>query len=207
MSSRLSFIRFIFTVIGVFLTINCFPLLLLSTNLICLSSMQSFLLAVVVPNEDVLRAWIREAKLPVADSDPLSVLCDLEPVQHAILSAITALGARADRPPWEIPKGVILDHEPFTSVNGLLTPSEKLNRRALRAHYADRLDKLYKTLEKKFEDVRGALLEDIIPNTLGESSLLQEETLINDSLSAVRLMQVLRDRYFWPLSFIPNDTE
>lgn len=97
---------------------------------------------------------------------------------------------------WNYKKGVLLDHEPFTETNGLLTPSEKLNRRALLAHYGDRLAALYEALEKRLENVRGVLLEDVLPRTLGETMLLQEgDTLINDSLSAVRLMQVLRDRY------------
>lgn len=96
-------------------------------------------------------------------------------------------------------QGVILASEQFTAENGLLTPSDKLNRRALLSQFGDRLTALYNTLESRIDSVRGALLEDILPNTLGESMLLNDDALINDSLSAVRLMNVLRDRYLYCL--------
>jgi hypothetical protein len=96
-------------------------------------------------------------------------------------------------------QGVLLEHEPFTSEHGLLTPSEKLNRRALLAHYGERLSALYDSLERHIEDVRGVLVDDVLPRTLGDIAGFdgEGESLINDSLSAVRLMQVLRDRCVW----------
>lgn len=86
------------------------------------TSDQSYLLAVVVPNTDELN-----------QNDPAP----------AIRQSLQQIGIDAGLNTYEIPRDVIIETEPFTLDNRLLTGIGKLSRTALTARYRSQLDTLY----------------------------------------------------------------
>ncbi|MGW5318014.1 carboxylic acid reductase [Nocardia thailandica] len=105
------------------------------------SSERAYLLAVIVPTE-------RAAALPEAR---------LRPALHEELRAIArAAGLES----YEIPREFLLEPEPFTIANGLLSGVAKLLRPALKQRYGDRLEQLYADLARGQEDELRALRRD-----------------------------------------------
>ncbi|WP_067669956.1 carboxylic acid reductase [Nocardia miyunensis] len=90
------------------------------------SSEQSFLLAVVVPNRDA-----------IGDGDARALIA--ESLQQ--IAADNRLNG------YEIPRAFLLESEPFTRANGLLSGIGKLLRPALKARYGERLDAMYADIE------------------------------------------------------------
>lgn len=86
------------------------------------SSDQPFLLAVIVPNADGVGAG--DARSLIANS-------------------LQQIAAENHLNPYEIPRDFLLEPEPFTRDNGLLSGVGKLLRPALKRHYQDRLDAMY----------------------------------------------------------------
>ena len=104
--------------------------------------LQSNLLAVVVPELEIAaRRLGRPMTLP-----------DLR--QH-IRATLQRVGKAANLRSFEIPREVIIETEPFTTENGLLTNVGKPRRPQLKQKYAPRLEKLYAAIERR---ERAALL-------------------------------------------------
>lgn len=93
------------------------------------SSERSYLLAVVVPTPAVLER-AGEIRSVVGD-------------------ALRSLGAEAGLSPYEIPRDVLIESEPFTLDNGLLSGTRKLLRPKLEEHYGVRLEQLYDELTER----------------------------------------------------------
>jgi len=85
------------------------------------SSERSFLLAVIVPNPDAAEGDLRTS---IADE------MRREAEEHALN-------------PYEIPRDFLIEPEPFTRTNGLLSGVGKLLRPALKARYGERLERMY----------------------------------------------------------------
>lgn len=92
------------------------------------SSAQSFLLAVVVPNADAIE-----------DKDPRAV----------ITASIQQISAESGLNSYEIPRDFLLEPEPFSQENGLLSGIGKLLRPALKAHYSEQLEAIYRDIDNK----------------------------------------------------------
>ncbi|KAK9790769.1 hypothetical protein WJX73_002491 [Symbiochloris irregularis] len=60
---------------------------------------------------------------------------------------INAAGDAAKLKGFQKVKGVMLESRPFTVENGLITPTFKLKRTALRNHYAERIEQIYQVLK------------------------------------------------------------
>ncbi|CAF5163371.1 unnamed protein product, partial [Rotaria magnacalcarata] len=90
----------------------------------------------------------------------------------------------------EIPSRIIIDFEPFTPQNGLLTSSMKHYRHKLAAHYADRL-KLPSSIQQR--------LKNMIETATGKSISIdnsEDNVFLNiggDSLAAVRLSKMIEN--------------
>lgn len=94
------------------------------------NSARSYLLAVVVPTGEALsRAGGDDAALKSAISDSLQEVARTAGLQS-----------------YEIPRDFIVEPEPFTLENGLLTGIRKLARPRLKEHYGARLEQLYTEL-------------------------------------------------------------
>ncbi len=107
-------------------------------------SRRSYLLAVVVPEPEVLDRLSRSQGDPVEPA----VL-----VRGEILRAAAELGLRS----FEIPRDVILADEPFSVENGLLSPLGKPLRPAIRRRYLDALEALYRRHEASRASERQSL--------------------------------------------------
>ncbi|KAF4637143.1 hypothetical protein G7Y89_g951 [Cudoniella acicularis] len=65
-------------------------------------------------------------------------------VQAEVLKQLQSLGKKAGLAGMEIVVGVVLADEEWTAVNGLITPTNKLNRRGLLEEYKDEIETAYK---------------------------------------------------------------
>ncbi|MUM17155.1 carboxylic acid reductase [Mycobacterium sp. CBMA271] len=158
------------------------------------SSERSYLLAVVVPTpEAVATANGNETALKVAIADSLQDIAKEIQLQS-----------------YEVPRDFIVEPQPFTQGNGLLTGIAKLARPNLKTHYGDRLEQMYTDIAEQQSAELKALhgidpdkpaLETVLKAAqalLGVSSAeLSEDAhftdLGGDSLSALSFSDLLRD--------------
>lgn len=104
-------------------------------------SKESCLVALIVPDEDVVREWIKKAKLD--DIRSFSDACQSSQLREAIFNDIQALSKENRLQGFEIPKAVMLISEAFSLENGLMTPTFKLKRNEVRDRYENELRSLY----------------------------------------------------------------
>ncbi|OXR44949.1 Carboxylic acid reductase [Nocardia cerradoensis] len=100
------------------------------------SSERAYLLAVIVPTEEALT-------LP-------------EP-RAALAESLQELAKEAGLNSYEIPRDFLLETEPFTQDNGLLSGIGKLLRPKLKQRYGERLEQLYAELSREQADELAAL--------------------------------------------------
>lgn len=113
-------------------------------------SFKSTLVAVVVPERDVLADWAVSSGALTDDKAAadasLADLISLPGASAFVLSALVKRGKATNLKGFELVKGVELEHELFTTENDLMTPSFKLKRPKLKTKYQAAIDKLYETL-------------------------------------------------------------
>ncbi|HLS75574.1 MAG TPA: carboxylic acid reductase [Nocardia sp.] len=102
------------------------------------NSERSFLLAVVVPAEEL------------RGGDPAQV-------KARLLAELRALARDADLESYEIPRDILVETEPWTVAAGLLSGIGKIMRPAVEARYRDRLEQLYADLAAARHDELAAL--------------------------------------------------
>jgi len=163
------------------------------------TSDRAFLLAVVVPNREALA---REGIDP-ADTDS---------VKSRLREAIQTVAHAEHLQSYEVPRDFIVELEPFSADNGLLTGVGKTKRPALKERYGPALDSLYDEIAAKqsgeLEELRrkgrdAPVLETLIravEATLGieeidTSSAIGFGDLGGDSLSALSLSLLLEEIY------------
>ena len=102
-------------------------------------SLESFLVAVVVLDEEAVKKW--------ADSQGISAQTssgEWNPkLKQVVLEDMTREGKRRDLMSYEQVKGIEFIKEPFTLENGLLTPTFKARRFAVEKKYKDVFQKIY----------------------------------------------------------------
>ncbi|XP_021817428.1 long chain acyl-CoA synthetase 7, peroxisomal isoform X4 [Prunus avium] len=106
-------------------------------------SFNSCLVAIVVVDPDVLRAWAASAGIKYED---LTQLCNDPRARTAVLASMDALGKEAQLRGFEFAKAVTLVLEPFTLENGLLTPTFKIKRPQAKEHFAKAISTMYSEL-------------------------------------------------------------
>ena len=82
----------------------------------------------------------------VQNSDA-GTLLHSDAVQRFIIAEVR--DALSELARYEMPKKIVLITDPLTIENGLLTPTQKVKRKAVRARYATEIGRLY---EEEFED-------------------------------------------------------
>jgi fatty acid CoA ligase FadD9 len=95
------------------------------------NSDQPFLLAVIVPDPDVIEAGNAHA---------------------LITDSLHQIAAENRFNAYEIPRDFVLESQPFSSDNGLLSGVGKLLRPAMRAHYGERLNAMYAEIAERKEN-------------------------------------------------------
>ena len=152
------------------------------------SSERAYLLAVVVPNHETIRVALGQEH------------SRQEVLREKIRKEINDIAGQHQLRAYEIPREFIIEAEPFSVENGLLTESQKLSRPQLRARYGERLEELYRSLEDQqlakianLKTVSSAasveeLLRGALETTLGITGIKLDDRLADlggDSLDSV----------------------
>lgn len=98
-----------------------------------------FCAALIVPDEDNLRALARQHKID--DQRSIEELCQDTALIAALMPDIEH--AQRDLAKYERARRIALIPEPFTVENGLLTPTLKLRRKQIHERYAAIIERLY----------------------------------------------------------------
>lgn len=111
------------------------------------SSYRAFLLAVVVPDVDYATSQLGHAP-------------DDEELHAMVLDQLQTMARQAGLKSFEVPRDVLIDREPFTYENGLLTSARKPSRPNLKRRYADRLEAMYQEMDRKQQQELAQLRAD-----------------------------------------------
>ncbi|KAJ2650016.1 medium-chain fatty acid-CoA ligase faa2 [Coemansia sp. RSA 1250] len=107
-------------------------------------SLQSALVAIVVPNEEFLAKEVAQSSsLAHLAGKSHAELCQNEDVISMMLNKMNLWGRSNDLKGFEIPKHIYLEADPFSVENGILTPTLKVKRPIAKAHYEDIIAALY----------------------------------------------------------------
>jgi long-chain acyl-CoA synthetase len=108
-------------------------------------SLQSSLVAIVIPEEEVVMSWT--AKNDPKEKVSFAELCQSSLLNDVIMLDIRRLSADNGLHGFEIVKAIRLDSTLFSLDNGLLTPTFKLKRKEIRDKYEDVIAALYGSLD------------------------------------------------------------
>jgi len=104
-------------------------------------SFQNFLVAVVVPDEEVVKSWASSADPPLRGS--FSDICRSEPLTDAVMADVRKISAATQLQGFEVVRNVFCTPEPFTVENGLVTPTFKLKRKQLKEYFERDITRMY----------------------------------------------------------------
>jgi fatty acid CoA ligase FadD9 len=151
------------------------------------NSNQAFVVAVVSLAASTVFGWARSNGI---ESNSLAELARTDALKQKILEELVSFKHRLQ--PFEIPKNVYLTEEQWTTDNNLLTPSFKLRRPALSKHYREQVVQLYNELENLEQNLMQMLAR---VNGIDVEQLASVEAISGDSLSTVRLVNMVRDKF------------
>jgi len=103
-------------------------------------STESFCVAIVVVNQEYLTSWASNNGF---DNTDLEKLVEEDTLQKVVVEQLQKLGKSKGLNGFEQAKNVALRLEPFSVENGLMTPTLKLKRVAIRKHVKETVEKLY----------------------------------------------------------------
>lgn len=108
-------------------------------------SLKADLVAIVVPDPEVLCKWAAENNIEGASD--IKALCANEKVRKFIADEMVKTAKETKLKGFEMAKAIFLEADPFTPENELLTPTFKPKRPQLKAHYLAQIEALYKEVE------------------------------------------------------------
>jgi long-chain acyl-CoA synthetase len=111
-------------------------------------SMQSALVAVLVPDEDPVRNMLEKSGETALAKASFVEICNSKVLKAVIMGEIKRVGKANGLHGFEIPKAIHLDSELFSVDNGLLTPTFKLKRHQAKEKYERYIENLYTALPK-----------------------------------------------------------
>ncbi|QBS38798.1 carboxylic acid reductase [Nocardia sp. CS682] len=158
------------------------------------NSERAYLLAVIVPTDDALR-----------DRDP-------ENLKTALAASIQQLAKELDLQSYEIPRDFLIETEPFTTDNGLLSGIGKLLRPKLKERYGARLERIYSEQAERQTEEMLALRREATERPVLDTVTHAARAMLNisaadlrpdahftdlggDSLSALSFSNVLNDTF------------
>jgi long-chain acyl-CoA synthetase len=111
-------------------------------------SFQSYLVAIIVPDEEVVKKWVTDVQLEPegtnSESFSMANLCKNEQLIGEIMNDVRTLSASNGLTSFETVRAVYLESEPFSVENGLMTPTFKLKRQQMAQNFKKQLDELYR---------------------------------------------------------------
>ncbi len=135
---------------------------------------RAYVLAVVVPTSDNL----------TTDHDTLSEL---------VIEDMKQIAKKAELQPYEIPRAIIIETDPFTNENEKLTSSMKIARFNCERIYKQQLEQLYEKLQQEEEKQMVDEFEEILGKSCGTNAKLSSMGI--DSLHAVRFVNLIKKKY------------
>ncbi|CAF1652447.1 unnamed protein product, partial [Adineta ricciae] len=136
--------------------------------------------AVIVPNKELAQTFAKENHITDLESD--------RKFYNLIMRELLSIGSKESLRKHEIPVRIIIDFEPFSVENGLLTSSMKPCRPKLAAKYIDRL-KTTNSLENRLKSI----IETVTGETLSTDNDIGFLTSGGNSLTAIRLSRMIRE--------------
>ena len=115
--------------------------LLIGQSFVYGDSFQTYLVAIIVPDEEPVRAWA-ESNSDAANT-PFSELCKREELRNEILSEIQRLSKLNGLHGFETIKAVHLEPNIFSVDKDLVTPTFKLKRQQLKNYYLKQIEEMY----------------------------------------------------------------
>ena len=97
-----------------------------------------YLVGVVVPSEEFVKEWCEGRKKTFT----LGELSENAEFNSVIQSVMTRINSRLSQ--IEKVRHVIVAEEPFTTENGLMTPTLKIKRHKILENYSEKLERLYR---------------------------------------------------------------
>ncbi|GJJ78967.1 long-chain acyl-CoA synthetase [Entomortierella parvispora] len=116
-------------------------------------STESCLVAVLVPEPDMFAAFVNKtiegSNLDMNDKAALKAICADPKATRAVLQELINAGKEIGLRGFEVPRAILLEPEPFTVENDLMTPTFKIKRHPVVQHYREKLTALYKDIHQK----------------------------------------------------------
>ncbi|KAL5018217.1 hypothetical protein ScPMuIL_003939 [Solemya velum] len=103
-------------------------------------SKQDFVVAIVIPDEDVVFEWAKEQGL----SPDMIELVKSKLLKETIFKDMREIGVSAGLNSLELVKNIFLYHEAFSMTKDLLTPTLKSKRPQLRDYFRQHIEDMYK---------------------------------------------------------------
>ena len=120
--------------------------LMIAQSFVYGDSYKSYLVAIIVPEEEVVMKWSKDLADPAISGLPFQTLCKSSALQDKIMNEVRDISNQNQLYGFEIPKAIYLESQPFSVDNNLLTPTFKLKRQQLREQYATQIDYMYTAL-------------------------------------------------------------
>ena len=107
-------------------------------------SYQSYLVAIIVPDEEVVKEWYHKNDTKNKQSISLHTSCEDLNLRSVIFQDILQCSKDGMLNGFETVRSIYLSSEPFTIENELVTPTFKLKRKEAREKYNSIIEQLYK---------------------------------------------------------------
>lgn len=109
-------------------------------------SLQNSLVAIIVPDEEPVRAWAKSQGDDRLAQASFGEICKSEALKGSLSAEIKALSKSGNLNSLETVKAIHLEPEAFTVENGLLTPTFKLKRKQAKDKFEREIERLYASL-------------------------------------------------------------
>jgi long-chain acyl-CoA synthetase len=109
-------------------------------------SFQSCLVALIVPEEDVVQTWWKSTHTDSVSTLSLEALCQDTTLRQVVLDDIRRLSKESQLHGFETVHAILLIPQAFSVENGFMTPTFKLKRQQIRDHYEKEINELYDSL-------------------------------------------------------------
>ncbi|EHA8588629.1 putative Long chain acyl-CoA synthetase 2 [Cocos nucifera] len=97
-------------------------------------------------NQEDRKKRVESREEETREYEDLRQLCADPRARAAVLAEMNAVGKQAELRGFECAKAVTLTLEPFTLVNGLLTPTFKIKRPQAKSYFAKAIEDMYAQL-------------------------------------------------------------